>query len=203
MYDCPKIEKLVLKELELEEEDAEFIGSLLTNYSPSLIHFELCGIFFNDLSKVFNGLKGNSTIEVLVFNKIKLTSDSMSSFLPAIETNKRLNRLDLSNNPVKDSVRQFGDYFEDFRMLRLLQLNNCAIHDDELSNLLHSLKNNTSILTLELNHNMITKNSTETISDFFILNQTIESIYMLKNKIRRPDMEKLKNHDLAKIICEE
>jgi hypothetical protein len=203
MYDCHKIEKLVLKEIELEEEDAEFIGSLLTNYSPNLIHFELCGIFFNDLSKVFNGLKGNNTIEVLVFNKIKLTSDSMSSFLPAVETNKKLNRLDLSNNPIKDSVKLFGDYFEDYKLLTLLQLNNCAIHDDELTNLLHSLKNNTSILTLELNHNMITKVSADIISDFFILNQTIENIYMLKNKIRRRDLGKLKNHDIAKIICEE
>ena len=127
----------------------------------------------------------------------------MSSFLPAIENNVRLIRLDLSNNPIKESVKQFADYFEEFKLLSLLQLNNCAIHDEDLTDLLHALKNNKSVITLELNHNMITKKSSDFISPFFVLNHTIESIYMLKNKIRRSDLSKLRSSDLTKIICED
>jgi hypothetical protein len=64
-----------------------------------------------------------------------------------------------------------------YKQISLYDLNDAYYHA-----FLHSLKNNESILTLELNHNMITKMSSETIAEFFILNKTIENIYMLKNK---------------------
>jgi hypothetical protein len=203
MQKCPNVERLVLKELDLEERDAEPLGIMLQSYSSNLKRFELCGIFFKtELNKIFNGIKYNESIEELILNKINLNSEFMDTFLPGVESNINLRLLDVSNNPLKDSVKMFGEFFAPFGQLTEIKLNNCDINDDNLRDLLHSLKSNTSVKTLEINNNEITKLSCENIQAFFILNRTVEYMYLLKNKIRRQDLEILDSNDLAKIISE-
>jgi hypothetical protein len=203
MQKCPNVEKLILKELEVEERDAEPIGRLIQSYSKNLKHFELSGIFFkSELNKIFEGLKHNETIETLIFNKINLNEEFMNTFLPGVENNINLKFLDVSNNPLGPSLKRFGEFFAVYHQLAEIRLNNCDLSDDNLRDLLHSLKSNTSVKTLELNNNEITKLSIENIQAFFVLNKTLEYMYLLKNKIRRQDLEVLDNNDLIKIISE-
>jgi hypothetical protein len=202
MKKCPNVEKLILKELDVEEKDAEPIG-LLLHHSKNLKHFELSGIFFkSELNHIFEGLKENETIEFLIFNKINLNSEFMDTFLPGVESNINLRFLDVSNNPLGNSLKGFGEFFANYSQLAEIRLNNCDINDDNLRDLLHSLKSNTSVKTLELNNNEITKLSLENLQAFFVLNTTLEYMYLLKNKIRRQDLEVLDNTDLIKIISE-
>jgi hypothetical protein len=199
---CPNVEKLILKEIELDEKDADPIGKVLKHNSKNLKHFEFSGIFFEELDKIFDGLKENESIEVLILNKINLNPEFMDTFLPAVESNINLRLLDVSNNPLKNSVKSFGEFFANYYQLNEIKLNNCDINDDNLRDLLHSLKSNTSVKVLELNNNEISKHSMENIQAFFDLNKTLEYLYLLKNKIRRQDLEILDNNDLIKIISE-
>lgn len=202
MEGCKKVERLVIRDLELDENDAKYIGLIIRDYSSNLKHFEIAGIYFSSLTADFiNGLFLNNSIQELVVNRIGLDENSFPQLVEAIVTNACLTSLDASNNPIKHGVNAFRDY--KLNNLIKLHLNNCDIDDEHLMNLLQGLKNNQTIKILELNNNFITEASCINFVPFFDDNKSMEQIYILNNKICKRDLtNKLKDHDLTKIIAE-
>ena len=82
-------------------------------------------------------------------------------------------------------------------------MNNCDIDDEYFLELILGIKKSKSLKNLELNNNNITEQSTDTVKTFFDDNKSLESLYLLNNKICKRDMmSKLDDSDLIKIISE-
>lgn len=199
---CNKVEKLVLDNLELEEQDAEFIGLILKNFTESLIYFEISLVFFeNNLQSFLDGLYSNNNIRELVLNKINLTCDYFVFLLEAVSTNSCLIRLDVSNNPIREGVRGFGEF--PLMNIVTLQMNNCGIDDFCMSLLLKGLENNNSIRIIELNQNEITNDAVDDIKLFFEKNSALKTMYLLNNRIGKNALRsKLSSADNIKIVAD-
>jgi hypothetical protein len=199
-----KVERLVLKEIDLQEEDAEYLGAILKQYSSNLKYFEISLVFFNSRVEEFlKGLQANDSIEELILNKINLNDLEFKFLVSAISTNQSLLRLDVSNNPIKSGVSVFSEFIDNFNSLTSLQMNNCDIDDECFLQLVEGIKKSKSLKLLELNNNNLTEHSAETVKIFFDDNKSLESLYILNNQLCKRDlMSKLDDSDLTKIISE-
>jgi len=202
MQNCDNVERLVLVNIELEGEDAEFIGYILKNNTDHLIYLEISLVFFNNkIHSFLDGLYSNYSIRELVLNKIDLSGDSFEFLIEAVSTNKCLTRLDVSNNPIKEGVKCFQNY--SLMNILTLQMNNCGINDDGLSVLLTGLQNNKCLKILELNENEITSDSTNEIQNFFKNNKTLKTLYLLNNRINKNSLSNLlSSSDMIKVVSE-
>lgn len=198
------VEKLVLKDIDLQQEDAEYIGTILKQYSSNLKYLEVSLVFFNSkVEELLKGLEANNSIEELIINKINLNDKEFKILIGALSSNRKLIRIDVSNNPIKSGVSVFSNYLDNFDSLINLQLNNCDIDDEYFLELIQGIKKSKSLKNLELNNNNITEQSTDTVKTFFDDNKSLESLYLLNNKICKRDMmSKLDDSDLIKIISE-
>jgi len=202
MKHCKNVERIVIDNIDLEEEDAEFIGCILKNFTESLVYFQISLVFFGRQMRNFlDGLYSNNEIQEIVLNKINLTEDYFIFLLEAVSTNKCLIRLDVSNNPIKEGARGFIDY--PLRNLKTLQMNNCDIDDNNLSVLLKGLYNNRCLRILEINQNQITADACNDIALFFQGNDYLETIYMLNNKIKKDVLcDYLNSDNLSKVVLD-
>jgi hypothetical protein len=202
LQNCKNVERLVLENIELEEEDAEFIGYILKNNAENLTYLEISLVFFNNkINSFLDGLYSNYSIGELVLNKINLTGDSFTFLIEAVSTNRSLTRLDVSKNPINEGVRCLQTY--SLMNILTLQMNNCGINDDGLSVLLKGLLDNEFLKILELNENEITSESGNEIHSFFKINKTLKTLYLLNNRINKNSLSNLLNSaDLIKVVSE-
>jgi hypothetical protein len=205
MKECSNIETLILKEIELDEkEDAEYISLFLEKYSQNLKTFELVGIYFEkNFDLMISGLATNNSIENLILQKVGVDKKRIDSILNAISSNSSLSLLSLSNNPIGRGVAMLQEYHTNFKSLHTIELNNCSIKDKHFNKLMDILKSNPTIKLIFLNNNFITIESCEAVVQFFQVNQVLENLYILQNKLCKRDlMYKLSDHDLVKIVSE-
>ena len=202
MEGCKLVEKLVIKDLEIEEDDSKLIRLIIENLSQNLIYFEMSLIFFRSKQRQFlEGFCSNNKIQELVLQKISLKEDDFIYLIEALSTNRSLKRLDVSYNVVNFGTRVFKDV--KLKNLEILQMNYCSIEDDSFLVLLEGLEFYTTILILELNNNSITKCSAKYVGEYFEKNKTIQNLYLLHNELCKRDVSSLLSSDnLIKIISE-
>lgn len=202
MEQCNKVKQLTLKEIELDEEDAKYIGYILSDFSPSLIRFELSGIFFkNSILLFLKGLETNNNIQEIILEKILLDENNMPSLLSAICTNTSLKLLDLSNNPIRKGVVHFREH--NLSKLETLKLSNCDIEDEAFLLLTEGIRNYKILRIIELNNNSITDNSITNVVLFFNSHTQIEYFYILNNPLCKRDLNsRLKDDHLTKVVAE-
>lgn len=204
MKECKSIETLVLKEINLNSEDAPLIAKMLSLYSSSLKFLDLSGNFFHkELSAVLDSFKNNNSIVSIRLQKMNLTEKPFMHLLQAIKNSSSLTELDVSNNSIKSGVEHFKSVAEDLKKLEILQLNNCEIDDSSFVLLVGGLKLNKSLKTMELNNNKLTEKSGTHIKDLLDNAKTIEYLYILQNKVRMRDLINiLDNSSYSKVIGE-
>jgi hypothetical protein len=202
MEQCPLVERLILKQCELEESDAEFLGLILEKLSDNLIYFEISLVFFNtEMHRFLGGLQTNNTIQELILNKLNLSDINFNFLIKAISSNNCLRRLDVSNNPIQGGTSAFKR--NALPHLHTLQLNNCSIDDESYYSLMDGIKESKSLVLLELNTNEITERSVDTVIMFFEVNKSLDSMYMMRNKICKRDlMSKLSESNVVKLVLE-
>jgi hypothetical protein len=202
IQECRKIEKIVLKSIELEEDDEEYIKRILKQ-STRLTYFELCGVKIVDFNKIYEGLNKNIIIESLILSDVSLNNKDFEKLIPSICTNTSLVKIDLSFNQLGESVKIFFDKIECFKLLSTIIFNKCEINDEILQFILVSIKNNLSIKSLEVINNFITKDSENHFIEFFKENKTIESIFLLNNHIKKENTKNIEDKDIIKLILDE
>jgi hypothetical protein len=202
MEGCKLIEKLVLKDLDIQEDESKFIAYILENLSENLIYFEMSLIFFSSKKDVFlSGIEKNIKLREVVLQKISLSEDDFTFLVNALSNNEGLKRLDVSDNTVRSGTSVFK--FVTLSNLETLQMNNCSIDDESFINLLEGIERYTSISILELNRNLITKVSCKNLAEYFHKNITLKNLYILHNKLCKRDLDSmLSNDNLVKLISE-
>lgn len=202
MENCKLVDRLVLKDLDFTEEDAKYIGVILSELSNNLIYFELSLAFFRSRQHDFiKGLSHNNSIQELILNKINLIEEDFKLLIQAVSTNFCLTKLDVSNNPVKMGVSAFKEHT--LLNLKHLNMDNCDIDDGCFLNLLEGIKNSLTLIYLNLNNNYITEESKEQVKFFFEGNRVLEYFYILNNKLCKRDLApKLNDEDLLKVVSE-
>ena len=164
----------------------------------------MSGIFLNEkLEYFFDGLSKNTNIKTLSLQKMNLGGSEISLLLNSLKNNNMLNSLNISNNPIGDSVIKFSEDENYLNSIHTLKLNNCDINDENINILLNGLAYNKSIKVIELNNNQISNDSRDCFVSFFKLNQGVETIYLLKNKISQREISaSFSNNDLIKMVLE-
>ena len=202
--ELPLLEKFIFQESELDDSDQEYISNIIAFNKKHLTYLDISGNYFAkriiDLLKSF---KDNDSIKTLILEKMYINQHCIDVLLYALENNKSLLELRLSNNPLKHGVDHFKAFFRHGHNLTKLILINCDLNDMNFGSIMEALRDNKSLLELNLNYNGITKNGVFILKAFFEKNQTLMNIYMLSNKICIKDLEfTLYDVDLKKCIVE-
>lgn len=200
-----QLKRIILKELEFEEEDADFIGMLIAKNNIYLEYFEIENSYFGKkLNFVLDGINENNSIKELVLNKLGLDKNNFAFLLSSLVTNTSLILLDVSNNPIKDGSEAFKKFI--LNDLEILKMNNCDIESLEFHSLCEGISSKAKqIKVIELNCNQIS-NAASTIKGIELLfkeNNFLERMTLYNNPIKKSDFEKyIKDKDYSKIACD-
>ena len=188
--ELPSLESLILKEIDLEPEDAEFLGLLIAKSSERLTYLEIVSIYFFDRTNyLLDGFNVNNSIKELILNKLDLDAKNFEFLISSLVSNYCLSTLDVSNNPIGPGTEAIKKY--PLVNLVILIMNNCSINSDDLSNLCEGLEKNKMLKTVELNHNKIDNSAigVKGIEKLFKANETIQIFSLKNNKITKVDIE--------------
>ena len=204
LRDKPDIERLVLQDMHLEDEDAEFLAALIKEFCKKLKYLDLTGNYFGKNTElIFKALSNNVCIQTAIFMNMSIDSDLAEKLSNSMENNKDLETLDISNNPIKNGTSNMRNLFYFNGRMKSLIMNNCGIDDDSFSLLLEFLEEDKCLKQLYLNNNDITEFSVENIAKMFSRNQSLEYLYLLKNKIYKRDISAgLGSRDFEKVVVD-
>ena len=199
------LQSLILRELDLDKEDAEFLGRIIAKCTDNLTRIEIESIqLFEYTNYLLDGFNVNNCIKELYLNKIGLKWDNFEFLISALSTNSCLVILDVSNNPIgkgTDVLIQFP-----LENLNELIMNNCNIDDNAFASLCEGLIKCKKVETIELNYNGITQaaKSVCALKKLFEKNGDVIAIMSMKNnEITREDIEEfIDGSDLKKILID-
>lgn len=189
--ELPNLSAVILKEIELEPEDAEFIGMLIAKSSENLTYFEVDNIYFMEKTDyLLDGLNQNNSIKELVLNRLGLTESNFDFLISSLVTNYCLTKLDVSHNPIGKGVESIKKY--PLVHLTDLIMNSCNIKSNDFKLLCEGIESNKELKVIELNGNQIDNKpvSVKAIENFFKNNNTIQIFSIKNNMILREDVGK-------------
>ena len=188
--ELPSLESVVLKEIELEQEDAEYLGLLIAKSNKNLIYFELESIYFFDKTEYFlDGFNQNNSIKELVLNKLNLNANNFEFLIQALTTNNCLTTLDVSNNPIGHGTEAIKKY--PLVNLEKLIMNNCSIYSDDFSLLCQGIEKDKQLKHVEMNNNNIDNSAiaVKAIERLFKENKVLQVFSLKFNSIGKVDIE--------------
>ena len=187
--DLPNLEHLELNEIELEEEDAEYLGGLLIK-CKKLTYFDIKSIYFFDKTNYFlDGINANNSIKELYLNRLGLKPNNFEFLISALQTNFCLEILDVSDNDIGRGVSEIKKH--PLVNLTDLLLNNCGLDGDDFGFLCEGLEESTTLKNLEVKHNQIkgTAFAVSGVVALFKKNKVIQRIVMFGNPVNKGDIE--------------
>ena len=187
--ELPNIEQFIFKDSELGDTDQEFISCIISLKKKNFFHLDLSGNYFqNKLFELLKSFKDNDSLTTICLEKMNINEHCIDVLLYGLKNNLNLTELKLSNNPIKNGMKHFKSLFNYQNNLTKLSLENCNINDISFESLLKGLIENKILKELNLNYNDITQNGKYALKDFFSINNTLTSIYLLRNKLRNNDI---------------
>jgi hypothetical protein len=198
------LERLVIRELDLDEDDAKYIKHTIELNKIKLTYLDLGNNFFGvKLKSICLSFAANTSFSTIILTKVNMRGEELTALLQSLKNNPVLELLDLSHNTLGDSVEYFTpDFFLSVNLQKLF-LNNCEIDSHNLIAMLGNLKDNKKMTHLELNNNHIEDTCANKIALFFQINKTLNFLYLLQNKIRQRDILNIvPNSDLKRCIIE-
>ncbi|XP_062307191.1 ribonuclease inhibitor-like [Osmerus eperlanus] len=151
-----KLETLRLTDIILRHEECASLASSLQSPDCPLRELHLGGIKDDDLSVVFDALRGpHSKLETLRSNRCYLTEDSCRKLSSALSSNCHLRELDLSHNDLQDSgVKLLSDGLKSpHHRLEILRLSFCGVTEEGCASLASALSSNCPLRELDLSFN--------------------------------------------------
>jgi NLR family CARD domain-containing protein 3 len=151
-------------------------------------------ITFGAANQIAKELAVNTTLNVLVLNRIDINGDGAVVFANALASNRALNELDLSGTVLDEAgVSAIAKALCENYSLQCLLLTNTELYDDGAIEIAEMLKRNSSLVKLMLASNFVHDAGAAAIARALKVNSTLTELDLTGNIISDPGATALLN----------
>lgn len=130
-------------------------------------------------NQMLEAIRNNQTLTSLsLFGDSADKSISLDSILRFLNPNKTLATFELSGFSIYGSGRGLRGLLKDNKTLKKLKLYECLLEDARLNQLIHVLRNNTSLESLDLDGNQFTQEGVTAFNKFMQTQKTLKSVML-------------------------